>query len=213
MTGRSIGPIRLRVSLIYPEIAVVTICLFYAMIHRGADYATPPDEEVTSLTVVEQALSFTTWGWIYIVIGVVGILGLFWVRWPLTAIAHGVAVAVWAAFGVGSILSIVQRVQGSPSGLAVAWVATLSAASLVCLAVTYWRAPAWRAAAWILVIAVGTGGFVALASGSGLYGWRTATDWIFVQAVAHAMMADASFDAWREIHFPHEEDAHAVASP
>lgn len=215
MTGATIsGPIRLRVSLIYPEIAIFQIGLFVAMIWRGLDYVTPPDEKPTALSVVEQALPFHAWGALLLGFGAVGLAGLVWCRWPLTALAHGAAVALYAAFAVGSLLSILERIEHKPSPLAWSFATFAVLAAVVTLAMVEWRAPSWRGAAWVLLAATVTGVIIVLASTSGVYGWRTATDWVFTLTVAHAVMADASIDAWRDQHFtPEEVDVHADPAP
>lgn len=214
MTGATIsGPIRLRVSLIYPEIAMFQFGLFAAMVLRGLDYATPPDEFPGALTVIEQALPLHLWGALFVGFGALGILGLRWIRWPIAALAHGAAVGLYAAFAVGSLLSILERIERAPSLLA--WAASGCAvlAAVLVLAIVEWRAPSWRSMAWILLAATVSGAIIVLGASAGVYGWRTATDWAFVFAVAHAVMADASIDAWRDRHHTIEEDLHADAAP
>ncbi|WP_148281565.1 hypothetical protein [Tsukamurella sp. 1534] len=214
VNGALSGPIKLRVSLIYPEIAVFQIGLFVAMIWRGLDYVTPPDEKPGALSVVEQALPFHAWGAALLGAGAVGLLGLVWARWPITALAHGGAVALYAAFAVGSLLSILERIETAPPLLVTATLVLVFAAVVIVVALVEWRAKAWRSAAWVLLAATVTGCIIALAASTGVYGWRTATDWLFVLAVAHAVMADASIDAWRDLNQHVVEEAnHADPAP
>lgn len=192
------GLIRLRVQLIYPEVVFVQVGLFAAMIWRGLDYISPPNEEVATLTAVEAALPFTAWGTMFLLFGFMGLAGLRWPRYPLTAIAHGIAVALYFAFGVGAVVSVLDRVQHPPSLLAVAWCAAICGSALVTLAVAHWQAPRYRSLAVVGVFIAAVLSLVIVASASGVYGWRTATGWLFVSCIANAMMARASSDAWRD---------------
>lgn len=207
------GPIRLRVSLIYPEIAMFQFGLFFAMVLRGLDYTTPPDEFPGALTVIEQVMPLHLWGALFVGCGALGILGLRWIRWPIAAVAHGGAVGLYAAFAVGSLLSILERINQAPSALAWAASGTAVLGAVLVLAFVEWRARSWRSMAWILLAATVSGAIIVLGASVGVYGWRTATDWAFVFAVAHAVMADASIDAWRDRHHTIEEDLHADAAP
>ena len=192
------GLVRLRIQLVYPEVVAVQAGLFVAMLWRGFDYVSPPDEEVKTLTAVEQALPFSAWGGLFLVAALAGLLGLRWVRWPLTALAHYLAVALYFSFGLGSLVSIMDRIKQPPSWLAVAWIVTIMGASLITVAVVRRWAARYLTLAWTGVGLGAVGSVVILASSAGVYGWRTATGWLFVQCIAHLMCARASSDTWRE---------------
>ncbi|QPO17120.1 membrane protein [Gordonia phage Lilbeanie] len=192
------GLIRLRIQLVYPEVVVIQACLFIAMVWRGLDYVSPPDEEVSTLTAVEQALPFTTWGTFFLLGGLLGLAGLHYPRWPLTAFAHYIAVTLYAGFSFGAFISILDRIEGAPSLLAMAWIAVLMSSGVITWGVVHHWMPEYRSMALVGIALALIGSLVILASSSGVYGWRTATGWLFVQCVAHLMMARASTDAWNE---------------
>lgn len=194
------GLVRLRIQLIYPEVVVLQAGLFVAMLWRGLDYVSPPNEEVSSLTAVEQAAPFEAWGAVFLIVGVLGLAGLRWPRYPLTAVAHGTGVALYFAFGVGALVSVAQRIAHPPSMLALSWIAVLIGSSFITFAIASWKAPDYRTLAAVGIVAALILSVTILASASGIYGWRTATGWLFVSCVGHAMMARASSDAWRDHH-------------
>ncbi|WIC89792.1 membrane protein [Gordonia phage Sapo] len=193
------GKVRLRVQLVYPELAGVQVGLFLAALYRGLDYATPPNEEVASLSVVEKALPFQTWGYVYLALGVLGLVGLFWVKFPLTALAHGFLVGLYFAFAVGSLWSVLTRQDADPTLLEWAWVGVLSGCALVTWAVTLVGLRKYRAVGYLVVAALVTAAVAVYASSSGVYGWRTATGWLFVLCVTHGVLANASSDEWRSL--------------
>lgn len=192
------GLIRLRIQLVYPEVVFIQVGLFLVAIWRGLDYVSPPNESPETLTAVEQAAPFVVWGSIFLTVGIMGIAGLRWPRFPLTAAAHYLAVALYFAFGVGALVSILARIQHPPSVLALAWVAVLMGSSLITLAVAWRWAPQYLSLTGVGVAAATITSLVIVASASGVYGWRTATGWLFAACVAHAMMGSASADAWMD---------------
>ena len=192
------GLIRLRIQLVYPEVVLLQAGMFVAMVWRGLDYVTPPDEEISSQAAIEQAAPFPLWGALFLLAGVAGLLGLRLARWPLAVMAHALGVALYTAFAIGTLISIGMRVHQAPSALALAWIVTLLGAGVVTVAVTYWQWPRYRMLGWFGLVFAVVASIVIVASSSGVYGWRTATGWLFVGCVGHAVMARASADAWKD---------------
>ncbi|AXH44907.1 minor tail protein [Gordonia phage Bizzy] len=192
------GLVRLRIQLVYPEVVLLQAGMFLTMIWRGLDYAIPPNDAPASLSAIEQAAPFNVWGGLFLLGGTAGLLGLRWVRWPLTVFAHGLAVALYFAFALGSLVSIIVRAGHPPTLLAVAWIAALMGAAFITVGVVSWAWPQYQAAAWVGVAIAAVTSVVVIASASDVYGWRTATGWLFVLCVGHAVMASASSDAWKD---------------
>ncbi|AOE44374.1 hypothetical protein SEA_GHOBES_22 [Gordonia phage Ghobes] len=193
------GKVRLRVQLVYPELAGVQVGLFLAALYRGLDYVTPPSESPESLSVVEKALALEVWGVVFLVLGVLGLAGLFWVKLPLTAVAHGFLVGLYLAFAVGSLWSVVGRTSSTPSVYEWVWVAVLGGAATVTWLVTFFSLKRFRALGYLGVAFFATAAVSVYASSSGVYGWRTAAGWLLVLCVCHGVLANASSDEWRAL--------------
>lgn len=101
--------VRLRVRLIWPEVVLVQVCLLTAAIWRGIDYLVPPDPTSSALSVVERTAPMWAWGALFMIGGIVGIVGLRVDTWPLAAIGHVLVLAGYAAFGVGSAIEVLGR--------------------------------------------------------------------------------------------------------
>ncbi|GAB3135737.1 hypothetical protein GCM10027289_29900 [Tsukamurella serpentis] len=213
MPGTISSLVRLRVVLVYPEIAVLQAALFLAMIYRGLDYLTPPYEGPALLSAVEQVLPLHTWGVLFLASGLSGLAGLAWTRYPITALSHAVGVGLYGIFSVAALLSLAELIRTVPSVLIVASCITALIAAAITVVVAHWRLRRWRAASWVLLAAAVTGTVTAMASASGVYGWRTVTDWLFIAAVAHSILGDASLDAWRDRQIARERtvDGHQSA--
>ncbi|WNY14837.1 hypothetical protein SEA_MOONTOWERMANIA_43 [Gordonia phage MoontowerMania] len=192
------GLVRLRIQLVYPEVVLLQAGMFLTMIWRGLDYAIPPNDEPTTLSAIEQAAPFNVWGGLFLLGGVTGLLGLRYVRWPLTVFAHGLGVALYFAFSLGSLVSIIVRASEPPTMLAFAWITALLGSAAITIAVVSWAWPQYRAVSWVIAAVAAVASVVITASSSDVYGWRTATGWLFVLCVGHAVMASASSDAWKD---------------
>jgi len=124
--------VKLRVSLIWPEVVAIQACVLVAAMLRGVDYLTRPLGSSRGLSVIEQAMPITVWGWFFLVGGAVGLLGLVSDRWPLSALGHACLACVYSGFAVGAFIEVFSR---SP--------------------IEGWRTPA----DWVLVFAVIHWGF------------------------------------------------------
>ena len=103
--------IRLRVRLIWPEVVAIQVAILLAAALRGLDYLLPPDTKTasTTLSVIEKAAPLDVWSALFLVGGVLGLVGLRVTRWPLASIGHVILLATYAAFAVGSAFEIGSR--------------------------------------------------------------------------------------------------------
>ena len=106
--GRSLNRwVCVKVQLVFPEIALLQIGAFGVVVSRGIDYINLPAHAApTSLTEVERALSFEVWGWIFVAVGLLGLVGLHLDKWPVAAVAHGFGFALYLAFSAGSFIEL-----------------------------------------------------------------------------------------------------------
>lgn len=101
--------VRLRVSLIWPEVVAIQVCVLVAAVLRGLDYLASPLGSTRGLSVIEQALPMPLWGWLFLLGGLLGLLGLVADGWPLSAVGHVVLASVYAGFAVGSLIEVLSR--------------------------------------------------------------------------------------------------------
>jgi hypothetical protein len=101
--------IRLRVRLIWPEVVAIQVCVMLAAILRGIDYLVPPAPATTVLSTIEKAAPVDLWGTLFVIGGMVGLVGLRITRWPLAALGHVILLACYAAFAMGSFVDMLSR--------------------------------------------------------------------------------------------------------
>ncbi|QWS68148.1 membrane protein [Gordonia phage VanLee] len=112
MSRRISDVIRLRVSLIWPEVVAIQACVLFAAVFRGLDYLIPPDGNLRTLSVVERLVSVEVWGALFLIGGLMGLFGLVVRRPPLipfTSIAHVLLLAVYGGFAVGAFCDVIGR--------------------------------------------------------------------------------------------------------
>lgn len=102
--------IRLRVRLIWPEVVAIQVLVLLAAVSRGLDYLLPPDPSSEALSVIERTAPMPAWGALFVAGGMLGLLGLHFIRWPLAAVGHVLCLAGYAAFALGSLLDVVGSV-------------------------------------------------------------------------------------------------------
>lgn len=104
--------IHLRVSLIWPEVVAIQVCVLLAAVLRGLDYLIPPDGNTQTLSIIEKLVSIEVWGGLFLIGGVVGLLGLLLPRppiWPFASIGHVLLLAAYGGFAVGAFLEVFSR--------------------------------------------------------------------------------------------------------
>ena len=130
----------LPVHIERPAATLLQAGLLFTALLRGIDYmVTPQGEAGRTLGFVEAALPLGTWGAVYAIAGAIGLAGQVIRRYPVAAVAHGVLVGLYLAFGLGQLVLVASMEEH--------------------------------------------------------YGWRTGVGWVFVNAVAHAVLGRASLDA------------------
>lgn len=122
----------------------IQLGILFAAFSRGVDYIRlPSDVSVSTLSIVERALTFDTWGWIFVALASAGYLGLFLARTPLTAIVHGFLVAVYVVFAVGALADVADQDVFYGWRTAVGWLAGAAVAHAVLFGASK---DAWRRA-------------------------------------------------------------------
>lgn len=101
--------IRLRVQLIWPEVAAFQIFWLVLAVGRGLDYLLPPAPRPGVLNVVEKLAPVTTWGAIFLAGGLLGLIGMRFTRWPLASVGHVICMACYGGCAVGALIDILQR--------------------------------------------------------------------------------------------------------
>lgn len=101
--------VQLRVSLIYPEVVFVQICVIIAALARALDYLIPPNPDIDVLSVVESAMPLPVWGGLMLLGGLLALLGLHWERFPWAFLGHTLLAAVYLAFTAGAFIEVMSR--------------------------------------------------------------------------------------------------------
>lgn len=123
---------------------LIQVGALFVAFARGLDYIKlPSDAPVATLSVVERALSLDTWGWIFLCLGVIGYLGLYITRLPVTAIMHGLLVAVYVVFAIGAFADVSGRDEFYGWRTAIGW---LAGAAIVHAVLSDSSKDAWRRA-------------------------------------------------------------------
>lgn len=102
----------------------------------GLDYIALPAQK-TQLSDLESAVPLDVWGAYMVAATGVAVLGWAYGRWWLTALGHAALAGIYAAFGVGVLLSVADMGNwyGGRPGFARLCIATVHAA----LTVAAWR--------------------------------------------------------------------------
>lgn len=123
---------------------LIQVGALFVAFSRGIDYIRLPGEvSVSTLSVVERALALDTWGWIFLSVSVIGYAGLFIPRLPVTAIMHGLLVAVYVMFAIGALADVANRDTFYGWRIAIGW---LFGAAIVHLVLSDSSKDAWRRA-------------------------------------------------------------------
>lgn len=93
----------------------VQLYLLAVAVVRGVDYLlTPPG--VDTISLIERAAPLPVWAAAFIVLGVAGMAGEWWVnfgssphRWTVSFVAHAGLAAAYTAIGVGALIEILSR--------------------------------------------------------------------------------------------------------
>ncbi len=113
-----------------------------AALWRGADYLLLPQQEIT-MSAAEHALPIDHWG-VLLIAGVLLSVGGYIVhRWPLTILGHALLAGIFAAFGLGEIVTGLSDIAGDSLRTGVAFLCVQSVVHSL-LTVVAWRR--WDAA-------------------------------------------------------------------
>lgn len=89
----------------FVQMGMLTVAFF-----RGLDYVVMPADTVPAvLSSVERAAALDTWGYLFILCAAVGAVGAHFGRWRVCAVGHGLLVAIYIVFGVGSLGDVLDR--------------------------------------------------------------------------------------------------------
>lgn len=123
---------RLRIEITSLPAELLQLGALVVAVARGLDYIRlPADLTPDSLSVIEAALPFDVWGWIFLTAGAIGLLGIFVPRIPMTALAHGVLFGLYLVFGIGALAELADRDFLYGWRTAVGWVLGAAAVHLV----------------------------------------------------------------------------------
>ncbi|QGJ92024.1 hypothetical protein SEA_KEELAN_60 [Gordonia phage Keelan] len=116
--------VALRIRLIWPELALLQAFLFLVAVTRGLDYiAHKPANASQTLNVIEATLPYWAWGLIYLIPGLIGIVGMLQSHWPVRTFAHVVLMGAYGAFAVGVILALIENSTMGGARSAFDWIA------------------------------------------------------------------------------------------
>ncbi|WP_139204010.1 hypothetical protein [Rhodococcoides kroppenstedtii] len=97
----------------FVQMGMLTVAFF-----RGLDYVAMPADTVPAvLSSVERAAPLDTWGYLFILCAAVGAVGAHFGRWRVCAVGHGLLVAVYVVFGIGSLADVLERASLTDSSL------------------------------------------------------------------------------------------------
>lgn len=108
-----------------------------AALWRGADYLLLPQQEIT-MSAAEHALPIDHWG-VLLIAGVLLSVGGYIVhRWPLTILGHALLAGIFAAFGLGEIVTGLTDIAGDELRTGVAFLCVQSVVHTL-LTMVAWR--------------------------------------------------------------------------
>lgn len=82
-----------------------------AALFRGVDYLLLPQQE-TGLSAAETALPISHWGALLIAGVMLAVVGYLVHRWPVTILGHALLAGIFAAFGIGEIVTGLANIAG-----------------------------------------------------------------------------------------------------
>jgi len=113
----------LPVQIERPAATLLQTGLLLTALLRGIDYMIMPQGAAgRTLGFVEAALPLSTWGAVYALAGAVGLAGQVIRSYPVAAVAHGVLVGLYSAFGVGQLVLVVRLGEHYGWRTGVGWV-------------------------------------------------------------------------------------------
>lgn len=112
-----------------------------AALFRGADYLALPQDE-TGLSAAEHALPIDHWGMLLLLGVGLAVIGYLVHRWPLTILGHALLAGIFAAFGLGEIVTGLANIAGDElrTGVAFLCVQAVLHAELTVVAWRRWDA-------------------------------------------------------------------------
>lgn len=111
-----------------------------AALLRGADYIALPQHD--GLSAAESALPIGTWGALLVIGVMLAIVGYLVHRWPVTILGHALLAGIFAAFGLGEIVTGLGDIAGDElrTGVAFLCVQAVLHAELTLVAWRRWDA-------------------------------------------------------------------------
>lgn len=87
--------------------SVLAVTSLVAAVLAGIDYIIIPVEQARLLSEVEAAIPLNWWGAYMLAASATAVIGWMFDRWWLTAIGHAAIAGIYAAFGIGVILTVI----------------------------------------------------------------------------------------------------------
>ncbi len=113
-----------------------------AALLRGTDYLALPQDE-SGMSAAEHALPISHWGCLLIAGVIMSVGGYILHRWPLTILGHALLAGIFAAFGLGEIVTGLGDIAGDSLRTGVAFLCVQSVVHTL-LTTVAWRR--WDAA-------------------------------------------------------------------
>lgn len=113
-----------------------------AALLRGTDYLALPQDDA-GLSAAEHALPINHWGMLLLLGVALAVVGYLVHRWPLTILGHALLAGIFAAFGLGEIVTGLGDIAGDSLRTGVAFLCVQSVVHTL-LTMVAWRR--WDAA-------------------------------------------------------------------
>ena len=81
-------------------------------VFQGLDYLARPAESAWNLTVMERVFPLGVWGYLFIVISALAIIGDTFQIWPFAIFGHGSLFICYSTFGLGVFVSLMLDWRG-----------------------------------------------------------------------------------------------------
>lgn len=91
---------------------IVILTSGVASVAQGLDYIFRPQTAAWTLSVVERALPMAVWGWAFVIIAVIAVIGDTFRIWPFAIFGHGALYISYTALGVGVFASLALDWRG-----------------------------------------------------------------------------------------------------